>query len=183
MAKTSTIKIAVDEIVDTVENEKNEEAKKITKRSVNVESLNGSDEIEVESLVHNVSYKDSKTLDMYEWEEAGHIEYVPFEVLQNMWRINKGYFKNLWLKPCDDRVITKFGLAKTYEKFEFLMDENNYTKKNIESILDTISKTTPDLKFTIYNKIKSMVVDGKITDVSVIRTLEKRLNIELIDFL
>ena len=45
----------------------NEEIKKSTTKTV-MEELRDSDEIEVISLVPNVSYKDSKTLDMYEWD-------------------------------------------------------------------------------------------------------------------
>lgn len=184
MAKTNTTKAAVEDIVkvDTAE-KMNEETIKNTKKSVKVEPLEDSDEIEVISLVANISYKDSKTLDMYEWHEIGHVEYMTFDTLKNMWRNNKGYFKNLWLKPNDDRVINRFGLTKTFEKYEYLMDGSNYTKKNINSICEAIKGTPNGLKIAICNKVKSLVVNGDVTDVFVIRELEKRLHIDLIDFL
>ena len=105
MAKTSTTKVAIDDvvendIVDVAENT-NEEEKKATKKTVKVEPLKDTDEIEVESLVDNVSYKDSKTGDMYEWDSAGHVEPMTFDTLKNMWRSFKGYFRNMWLKPND----------------------------------------------------------------------------------
>lgn len=182
MARTSTTKTTVENIVnvDTVE-KMNEDVIKDTKKSV--KPLEDSDEIAVISLVPNVSYKDSKTLDMYEWHEVGHIEYMTFDTLKNMWRNNKGYFKNLWLKPNDDRVINKFGLTKTFEKYEYLMDGSNYTKKNINLICDAIKGTPNGLKIAICDKVKSLVIDGEVTDVFVIRELEKRLHIDLIDFL
>ena len=183
-ATNSTVKDVVVEnnTVDTVE-EMNEKTAKTTKKSVKVEPLEDSDEIEVISLVPNVSYKDSKTLDMYEWSEVGHPEYMTFDILKNMWRNNKGYFKNLWLKPMDDRVINKFGLTKTYEKYEYLMDGSNYTKKNINAICDAIKATPNGLKFAICTKVKNLVIDGELTDIFVIRELEKRLQIDLIGFL
>lgn len=186
MARTAT-KITVEEnvtetITDTVE-EMIEEDAKIEKKSVKVEPLEDSDEIEVISLIPNVSYKDSKTLDMYEWHETGHVEYMTFDTLKNMWRNDKGYFKNLWLKPNDDRVINKFGLTKTFEKYEYLMDGANYTKQNIGVICDAIKDTPNGLKFAICDKVKSLVINGEVTDVSVIRTLESRLQIDLISFL
>lgn len=179
----STTKTAVVEnaTVETVE-EVNEEVKKNTKKTVKAE-LKDSDEIEVVSLVPNVSYKDSKTLDMYEWDEIGHVEYMTFETLKNMWRNHKGYFKNMWLKPEDDRVINKFGLTKTFEKYEYLMDASNYTKKNIENVCEAISDTPNGLKFSICDKVKNLVVDGELTDIGVIRELEKRLKIDLTEFL
>lgn len=177
MARTAT-KTVVENI-----DEMNEKEMKATKKSVNVEPLLDSDEIEVVSLVPNVSYKDSKTLDMYEWNEIGHTEYMTFDTLKNLWRNNKGYFKNLWLKPMDDRVINKFGLTKTFEKYEYLMEGSNYTRKNINAICDAIKTTPNGLKFSICNKVKNLVVDGELVDVFVIRELEKRLNIDLLVFL
>ena len=179
-ATNSTVKDITD--VNTVE-EMNEETTKDTKKSIKVEPLEDSDEIDVISLVPNVSYKDSKTLDMYEWDEVGHIEPMTFGTLQNMWRNNKGYFKNLWLKPMDDRVINKFGLTKTFRDYEYLMDGSNYTKKNINAICDAIKKTPNGLKFAICNKVKNLVVSGELTDVFVIREIEKRLQIDLLAFL
>ena len=157
--------------------------KENTKKSVNKKPLEDSEEIEVVSLIPNVSYKDSKTYDIYKWEEAGHIEYMSFDVLKNMWRNNKGYFKNMWLKPMDNRVIEKFGLTKTFEKYEYLMEASNYTRKNIDKICSAISDTPNGLKMSICNKVKNMVIHGDVTDVFVIRALERHLKIDLIDFL
>jgi hypothetical protein len=173
MARTSATKVE----------EMNEETKKTTGRTVEVKPLDKSEEIEVISLVSNVSYKDRTTGDMYEWNEANHSEYMTVETLDNMWRNNKGYFNNLWLKPNDERVIKRFGLAKKFEKYEYLMDGSNYTKKNINEICKSIGETPIALKMSIYDKVKSLVVNGEITDVFVIRELEKRLKIDLIDFL
>lgn len=183
MARTAT-NSAVEDIVDvdTVE-EMNEETTKTVKKSIKAQPLEDSDEIEVISLVPNVSYKDRKTLDMYEWHEVGHSEYMTFDILKNMWRTDKGYFKNLWLKPMDDRVINKFGLTKTFEKYEYLMDGSNYTKKNIKTICEAIKDTPNGLKFAICNKVKNLVVNGEVADVFVIRELENRLQISLIEFL
>lgn len=186
MARTSATKTAVEETInivsETVE-EVNEDKKKNTRKSINAEPLKDSDEIDVVSLIPNVSYKDSKTLDMYEWDNVGHVEPMTFEVLKNMWRNNKGYFKNMWLKPEDDRVINKFGLTKTFERYEYLMNADNYTKKNINDICSAISNTPNGLKVSICGKIKNMVINGDISDVSVIRALERHLKIDLIDFL
>lgn len=183
MPRTAT-KSTVENIddINTVE-EMNEKTTKNTKKLANVEPLEDSDEIEVVSLVSNVTYKDSKTLDTYEWREIGHVEYMTFETLKNMWRNNKGYFKNLWLKPNDDRVINKFSLTKTFEKYEYLMDGSNYTKKNINAICEAIKSTPNGLKWSICDKVKSLVISGEISNISVIRELEKSLRIDLISFL
>ena len=181
MARTAT-KAVVDNEINAVEN-MNEEEKNVEKKTTKVEALKDADEIEIESLVANVSYKDSKTGDMYEWDEIGHIELMTFDTLKNMWRSHKGYFRNMWLKPNDARVINQFGLTKTFEKYEYLMDSSNYTKKNIKTICDAICETPNGLKFAICDKVKSLVISGEVSDVSVIKELEKRLKIDLIEFL
>jgi hypothetical protein len=108
---------------------------------------------------------------------------MTYETLKNMWRNSKGYFKNMWLKPLDDRVINKFGLTSTFEKYEFLMDKVNYTRPNIDKICENITATPIGLKYSICNKIRSMVVNGEITDIAVIKALEKHLNLDLTSFL
>lgn len=189
MARTSTTKAVVEDVVEVIENDSettekmDEERNKDIKKLVKEEPLQDSDEIKVISLVGNVSYKDSKTLDMYEWSDIGHVEYMTFDTLKNMWRNNKGYFKNLWLKPMDERVISKFALAKTFEKYEYLMNGSNYTKDNIDVICDAIKGTPNGLKIAICDKVKSLVVSGEVSDIHVIRELEKRLGIDLISFL
>lgn len=173
-----TAKATVNEVITDAVEEMNE---KNVKKAI--EPLNDFDEIEVISLIPNISYKDSRSGDFYEWDEIGHIEYMTFDTLKNLWRNHKGYFRNMWLKPKDDRVINKFGLTKVFEKYEFLMDKSNYTKKNINTICDTIVNAPNGLKASLYDKVKNLVINGDVTDVSVIRKLETSLNIDLIDFL
>jgi hypothetical protein len=173
-----TAKATVNEVIADAVEEMNE---KNVKKAI--EPLNDFDEIEVVSLIPNISYKDSRSGDFYEWDEIGHIEYMTFDTLKNLWRNHKGYFRNMWLKPKDDRVINKFGLTKVFEKYEFLMDKSNYTKKNINTICDTIVNAPNGLKASLYDKVKNLVINGDVTDVSVIRKLETSLNIDLIDFL
>lgn len=141
--------------------------------------LSDTDEIEVISLVPNVSYKDSHTGDFYEWETVNHSEYMTFETLKNLWRNHRGYFRNLYLKPLDERVVNKFGLKSTYEKYDFLMDESNYTLNNVQKIRETYNSMPNDLKYSLCNKIKNLVATEKIVDYRVIRKLEDFLNIVL----
>ena len=150
-----------------------------TTKEIMIEPLNDSDEIDVISTIPNVSYKDSKTNDMYEWQEVGHIEPMTFETLKNMWRNNKGYFRNMWLKPLDKRVIEQFGLTSTFEKYEYLMDESSYVRARISEICEAISSAPNGMKFSICNRVKALVYDGKITDIAVIKALEKELGLEL----
>lgn len=146
------------------------------------EPLNDSDEIEVISLIPNVSYLDTNTSDFYEWEKVGDIEIMTFESIKGMWRKYKSYFKDMWLKPNDQRVVKKLGLGRTYEKYEYLLDGKNYTEENIGELIDAISSCQKELKISIVNKIKNLVAGGEITNINVIKALGEHLDIDLVSF-
>lgn len=154
--------------------------KPVTRQSVTLED---SEEIQVISLIPHVSYLDKRTQDMYEWDEVGHIEYMTVETLKDMWRNNKGYFRNLWLKPLDERIIVKFGLTNVFENYEFLMNESSYTKANIEKVTAAIGKAPIGMKFAIVNKVKQLVSDGVISDVAVIKALGRKLDTDFLVFI
>ena len=158
--------------------------RKNTRQSADVEdTLSDSDMIEVESLIPNVVYEDSRTGNYYEWSEIGRCEDMTFDEVKNMHRKHKTYFNDMWLKPLDERVIKKLGLSRTYDKYNFLVDESNYTNDNIDEVLDGLSSAPASLKIAIVNRIKDMVADGTVSDIKVVRKLEKRLDIDLISFL
>ena len=153
-------------------------------KNVNAAKLLDTDEIEVVSLIPNVSYYDKATGDRYEWENTGDVEYMTVDAIQRMRRNARGYFEDMYLKPNDERVIDKFGMKRYYEKHDYLMDVSNYTKDNIANILDEFSALRSNsLKSSIVNKIKDMVSNGELSDVMVIRAIEKRLDIDLISLL
>lgn len=190
--QTTTTSATVDEtmvaensqnvVVDNVEIE--EKTKSKTKKVVDdekvVEPLQDTDDIEVIALIPNISYKDNKTLDFYEWKNIGDIEEIPFEVLKNMYRNHRGYFRNLWLKPLDDRVIDKFKLRKLYESHEKLINIDNYTIDNIFDICEEIHKLPNSSKLSLLSLIRNSVDEGKIQDIRIIKQLESSLNISLI---
>lgn len=159
----------------------------IAKKNVNTKKkieLNNDDEVEVVALIPNVSYYDKATGDRYEWDNAGDVEYMTVDALQRMRRNSRGYFEDMYLKPNDERVIEKFGMQRYYDNHDYLMDSSNYTKENIEHIFDEFSKIRSNsLKSSIVNKIKDMVSTGELSDVSVIRAIEKRFDIDLISLL
>lgn len=161
--------------------------KNIAKKNVNAKKkieLNNDEEVEVVALIPNVSYYDKATGDRYEWDNAGDVEYMTVDALQRMRRNSRGYFEDMYLKPNDERVIEKFGMQRYYDNHDYLMDSSNYTKENIAHIFDEFSKIRSNsLKSSIVNKIKDMVSTGELSDVSVIRAIEKRFDIDLISLL
>lgn len=148
------------------------------------ELLRDDDVIVVTSLIPNVSYKDYKNNDFYEWEEVDHEEEMTYGQLKDMNRNYKSYFRDLWLKPMDDRVINAFGLTSSYKNYEDLMSGDIYTVDNIEVIKEKIETLPPrGIKSTIATKIKDMVASGEVSDIKVVKNLERILQIDLFDLL
>ena len=178
-ARKGDTKPTVDTVVENmnVSVEENIDVEKIVEKET---PLNKDDMIEVISLIPNVSYKDKKYGDIYKWEKAGEIVEMTFDVISYMHQNHKTYFKSMWIKPLDKRVVKKFGLETTYRDYDFLMEASNYTKKNVGEICNSIRKTPQSLKFAICNKIKSFVSSGEVSDIHVLREIEKSLNIDLI---
>lgn len=184
MARKSTAKPTVDAVDENMDVKVEEiaEAKEAEapKKTVKEPPLEKDDVIEVMSLISNVSYKDKKYGDIYMWEKSGDVVEMSFETVNYMWQNHKTYFKSMWLKPLDKRVVKKLGLEATYRDYDFLMDASNYTRDNIVEICESIRKTPQSLKFAICNKIKSFVSSGEVSDIIVLREIEKKLNIDLI---
>ena len=148
---------------------------------INEEPLKDTDEIEVISLIPHVGYRDFATSDYYEWENDGDVEYMTLDALTRMRRNFRSYFDDMCLKPNDARVIKKFGLERFYKQYDAFMDASSYTRENISDTLDKIhSIRSNSMKASIVNKIKAMVSSGEISDVNVIRTIEKRFDLDLI---
>ena len=196
MARKANTNIS-ENMVDVVENQFDQLVDHVAEENMNVglirevtieevksnEPLTNDTEIEVVSLVDNVSYKDNRTGDYYEWDKADHIEIMTVETLNNLWRNHKRYFRSMWLKPNDERIIKRFGLENMYKKFNYLMDAKNYIRENTKKIIDGIDDVPNEMKRTICDKVKGMVADGTVTDISVIRALEKKLGLDLISIL
>jgi len=178
-ATTNEKVVAENSVVGKNENTK-ETTKRVSRASV---ELNDSEEIEVMSIIPNVSYHDKKTGDDYEWDEAGHTESMTVETIKDMWRNNKGYFRNMWLRPLDERVVVKLGLTKLFEDYEFLLNASNYTTNKLDKVFSVFDGLNNQMKNTIITKVKQMVEDEEIKDVKVIKRLGVKLDVDFISLL
>lgn len=147
-----------------------------------IKPLEDSDEIEVVAIVPNVYYEDKKSGDRYVWEKAGNIELLSFDTLKNMWRNHRGYFRNGFLKPLDERVIKHFKLENMYKEYDFITNKDSYTDKNFAEIEKIISKASNGMKYTICDFVKNMILNGEVQNIGIIKKLEKILDVDLISF-
>lgn len=174
---------AVDSSTAVVLNHTEENMSENKEAPVVVKALTDQDEIEVVSLVSHVSYKDRTTGDWYEWENAGDTQPMTFDTLKRMHRECPRYFREMALRPKDERVVEKFGLKNLYTKNDYLFDPKSYTRANVAKICKDIGGLTVGMKYKLVESLQSMVSNGKLSDVKVIREVEKRLDIDLLSCL
>lgn len=148
-----------------------------------VEPLTDDTEIDVVAIVSGVSYYDRINDERYEWDNVGDIEVMTYKAIKVMWRHYKSYFKELKLKPNDERVIKTLGLTNTYKSYDNLLKVNNYTKDNINSVIEEIKGVPNGTKSSIYQKIRLWVNQGELTNVYVIRAIENGLGLDLFDLI
>lgn len=166
-----------------VEDSQNVVVEDVKKEVIELEPLKDSDEIEVEALIPNLSFKDEKTYDYFEWAKSGDTERVTFESLRNMYRNYRGYFKNLWVRPLDERVINEFKLNKLYEDYDKVMNIEEYTTSNVQEICEKIRKLSNSSKLAVISSIREKVDRGDIVNVQVIKQLESGLGIDLMSLI
>lgn len=186
--KKNTDVEAVEEVTastaDVASGDTNVQEKVASKPAKAERPLKGEDEIAIASFVpYRVSYDDKATFDKYVWEGVGDVQCMTFDALTRMRRNHPGYFEDMELKPEDERAIKKLNLTGLYGKYEHLMNADAYSRDAIGGVVEEIGKLPNSAKITVVHKIKGMVESGELTDINVIRTIEKRLGIDLIAIL
>jgi hypothetical protein len=182
MARTSTKSTTKKTTKKTVAAEKSVATsdKVVETKKTKVVEIDKDELIDVVALVPNVSYYDKKTDERYEWTEVGEVTAVPYEVIENIWKQYKDYFRGLVIKPMDERVIEKLKLGNIFEKYEIFTNPDNYTKGNIGEVIESLKKASPRVKTSVYTIIKTFITDGRITDVQSIMKLDKEFDLNLI---
>lgn len=144
-------------------------------------SIRDNDVIVVKSLVPNVYYTCSKTLDTFSWADVGDAEEMTFAQLKVMKNKHGGYFTKKWLYPEDDMARKKLGIdsifATTFEKKDMRLLYGN----DVTAVKEKLHYIPAEEKAAYIKRVQTDVKQGKITNVKIIRLLEKELDISLMD--
>lgn len=155
----------------------------IATETTTTKSIRDNDTVIVKSLVPNVYYTCSKTLDSFIWAEAGNTEPMTFAQLKVMKTKHPDYFKKKWLYPQNEAVLKKLGIDGIFAgKFD-RKDMQLLYGNDVEAVKEKISFIPFSEKEDFVNKVKKAVKQGKIVNIKIIRLLEKELEIELMDLI
>ena len=91
------------------------------------------------------------------------------------------YFTEKWLLPNDGTVMKKLHLDKIYTTKVNRADMKRFCGDDIKDVEELLSGLDSNAKTELTPKIVKYVKDGKIANVKMIRLLEKKLGIELMD--
>lgn len=143
--------------------------------------LNDDTRIVVEARVPAVYYTCPVTFETFSWLEVGDTQEMTFKQLRIMNTKHPRYFTEKWLLPNDGTVMKKLHLDKIYATKVNRADMKRFCGGDIKDVEELLSGLDSNAKTELTPKIVKYVKDGKITNVKMIRLLEKQLNVELMD--
>lgn len=169
----SSISEAIDELDESVED------------NVKVEDVGLSleDIIPVKSITFGgLTYKARSTNAIYRWPQIGSIEYMTVAELNEMNNYKRAYLNKPLVILMDERAIKKFRLQKVYEN----VAQINNLKKVFSSDIKTMEKVIDraldaSMRDILISKTRQMIKNHTLTDINVIRLLEKKLQHDLSD--
>ena len=143
--------------------------------------LNDDTRIVVEARVPAVYYSCPVTFETFSWLEVGDTQEMTFKQLRIMNTKYPRYFTEKWLLPNDGTVMKKLHLDKIYATKVNRADMKRFCGDDIKDVEELLSGLDSNAKTELTPKIVKYVKDGKIANVKMIRLLEKKLGIELMD--
>ena len=157
----------------------NEAAEQTASATSNV--LNDDTRIVVEARVPAVYYTCPVTFETFSWLEVGDTQEMTFKQLRIINAKYPRYFTEKWLLPNDGTVMKKLHLDKIYATKVNRADMKRFCGDDIKDVEELLSGLDSNAKTELTPKIVKYVKDGKIANVKMIRLLEKKLGIELMD--
>ena len=146
-------------------------------------TFKNTDKITVKALVDNVHYTCPKTLDYFNWAEAGEEQEMTFEQLKIMKVRHKGYFTNKWLFIEDEAVLDALGISDIFAVKFTRADMKLLYGNDVDAIKEKLLYITKKQEPEVIEKIKNAVKQGKIVNIKIIRLLENEFEIDLMDLI
>lgn len=162
-----------DKVVDSVSNV--DTAKAPSSREA---KLTNEEEIAVRSVTFGgLTWVSPRTNAHYRWNEIGAIEYIPFGELITMNNTARAFLFDPLVYIQDGRVVEYFRLNATYEKITCVDKlEEMFNKGDLDEIGVALrSLVNTNMRDIAISKIRTLRQESKLTNIDVIRLIEKVL--------
>lgn len=168
-----SIASAIDDLDDAVEDKIEE-----------IVDLPMDETINVKSIVYGgLTYKSRTTNAVFRWNQIGSIQPMTVAEINEMNNHKTDFLRKPLVILMDERAIKKFRLTSVYENVAKI---NNLSAVFNSSDLNKIDKVITDalsvnMRDILISKVRQMYKNKKLTDINILRLLEKRLQFDLTD--
>lgn len=141
------------------------------------------DIIPVKSITFGgLTYKARSTNAIYRWNQIGAIEYMSVAELNEMNNYKRAYLNKPLVILMDERAIKKFRLQKVYENVAQINNLKSLFKSDMSTIEKTIDMAIDaNMRDILISKVRQMIKNGTLTNINIIKLLEKKLQHDLAD--
>lgn len=129
-----------------------------------------------------LTYKSKSTNALFRWNQIGAVEYMTVAELNEMNNYKREYLNKPLVVLLDERAIKKFRLSQVYEnvaKINNLKSVFNSDMATIEATIDMALKV--NMRDILISKVRGMIENKTLVDVSIIKLLERKLQHDLLD--
>ena len=141
------------------------------------------DIIPVKSITFGgLTYKARSTNAIYRWNQIGAIEYMSVAELNEMNNYKRAYLNKPLVILMDERAIKKFRLQRVYENVAQINNLKSLFKSDMATIERTIDTAVDaNMRDILISKVRQMIKNGTLTNINIIKLLEKKLQHDLAD--
>lgn len=184
MAKTSSTKSSKTDSITKDSNIKkeNEQAVSKNKPEIIAKNIDTSQYVIVRNgFQGQLIYKSPRTGEVFLWDSFGAEQEMELRELRNAKNSSKKFFINNWFMFDDDWIIDYLGVRQFYKNAISIDEFDEIFNKKPAEISKLISNLSEGQKKSVAYRATQLIAEKKIDSLAVIETLEKSLNIELIE--
>ena len=166
-----TISAAIDEL----------EGADDTHVDTDVEELPIDTVIPVKSITFGgLTYKSPVTNATFRWTQIGQTQYMTIAQLNEMNNYNRDFLNKPLVILLNEKAIKQFRLTPVYENVAKINNLTSVFRSDMKTIENTIDNALRvNMRDILISKVRQMIKNRALTDINVIRLLEKKLQFDL----
>ena len=170
----------IDSISNAIDEMDEAENGSVIKEEIN---LSLDEMIPVKSITFGgLTYKARSTNAIYRWNNIGAVEYMSVAELNEMNNYKRSYLNKPLVILLDERAIKKFRLQPVYENVAKINNLKDLFKKDMSTIERTIDTALDvNMRDILISKARQMIKNNTLTNINIIKLLERKLQHDLSD--
>mgnify|MGYP003288711522 CR=1 FL=1 len=118
----------------------------------------------------------------YWWQKIGDVTNMTVGAIEEMNNYNRDYLHKPMVILMDERAVKYFRLKEVYENVAKINNLKSLFKQNIDTISKTIDAALAvNMRDILIAKVRTMYKNGSLSDIKIIRLLERKLQYDLSD--